>query len=179
MMPIRFTSKRPSVVLADKTCVITGATSGIGLSATMQLATMGARLVLIGHDRRRGDATFTLLRSRWPALKIDLYYADLSRLAEVRRLGKAISALPRVDVLINNAGAIFGRREETEDGLERTFALNHMAYFLLTELLRGQIKQSAPARIVNVASDVHRLAKLDWSDLQTKHLYFEIGRAHV
>jgi NAD(P)-dependent dehydrogenase (short-subunit alcohol dehydrogenase family) len=162
----------PLDVLAGKTCVITGATSGIGLSAAMQLAAMGARLVLVGHHRSRGEAAVTLLRSRWPAAKIEFYCADLSLLTEVRRLGNTLRSLPRIDVLINNAGAIFSRREETEDGLERTFALNHMAYFLLTELLRQQMIRSAPSRIVNVASAMHRLAKLDWSDLQTQRLYF-------
>jgi NAD(P)-dependent dehydrogenase (short-subunit alcohol dehydrogenase family) len=93
-------------------------------------------------------------------------------LTDIRRLADALSSLPRIDLLINNAGAIFSHREETAEGLERTFALNHMAYFLLTELLRQKIIRSAPARIVNVASDAHRYARLDWSDLQTMHGYF-------
>jgi NAD(P)-dependent dehydrogenase (short-subunit alcohol dehydrogenase family) len=171
-MRLSHTSSRPSYSLADKICVVTGATSGIGLSASMQLAAMGARLVLIGRDRSRGEAAVAHLRSRWPAVKLELYCADLSVLTEIRQLGEALSALPRIDVLINNAGAIFSGRKETADGLERTFALNHMAYFLLTEILRPKIIQSAPARIVNVASDAHRYAKLDWSDLQTRHGYF-------
>jgi len=157
--------------LTDKICVITGATSGIGLCTAMQLAAMGARLVLIGRDRGRGEVALALLKSRCPQLAVEIHYADLSRLDEIRRLGQALTTLPQIDVLINNAGAIFSRREVTEDGLERTFALNHMAYFLLTELLLDRIKQSAPARIVNVTSELHRLAKVDFSDLQSEHLY--------
>jgi NAD(P)-dependent dehydrogenase (short-subunit alcohol dehydrogenase family) len=105
-------------------------------------------------------------------VKAEIVYADLARLDELRRLGTDLNAaLPRIDVLVNNAGAIFWRRSVTADGLERTFALNHMAYFLLTELLQERLAASAPARIVNVASEAHRDSRLDFDDLQTARHY--------
>ena len=120
--------------MQGKVCVITGATSGIGLIAAERLAAQGARLVLIGRDRARGEAALARIRARVPGAQLAIRYADLSRLAEMDRLAAEIAAAePRIDVLINNAGAMFSRRSVTEDGLERTFALNHMAYFVLTE----------------------------------------------
>jgi NAD(P)-dependent dehydrogenase (short-subunit alcohol dehydrogenase family) len=155
-----------------KTCVITGATSGIGLMTAHALAARGVRLVLIGRDRARGEAALADLRSRTPRLQAEMRYADLSRLDEMRRLGAELgAALPRIDILINNAGALFQRRAVTADGLERTFALNHMGYFVLTEALRQRLIASAPARIVNVASEAHRGARLDFDDLQLERNY--------
>lgn len=159
--------------LAGKTVVITGGTGGIGLQAALALAAMDARLVLIGRDRVRGEAAREWLARIRPGLAVDVHYADLSRFDEVRRVAAALDAsLDRIDVLVNNAGAIFNRRETTVDGLERTFALNHMSYFLLTELLRDKLTRSAPARIVSVASEAHRGARLDFGDLQSSTGYF-------
>ena len=124
--------------------------------------------MLVGRDpgEGRGGAR-ALSRRSSPAAQVTLLYADLARLASVRRSPRSIlAAAPRIDVLINNAGAIFRRRSETADGLERTFALNHMAYFTLTCLLATRLIASAPARIVNVASAAHRGARLDFDDLQ-------------
>jgi len=158
--------------IEGKTCVITGATSGIGLTAAHALAALGARLALVGRDRTRGDAALSELRSRAPRLQAKIRYADLSRLDEIRRLGAELTAaLPRIDILINNAGALFQRRSLTADGMERSFALNHMAYFVLTEALRQRLVASAPARIVNVASEAHRGAALDFDDLQLEQNY--------
>jgi NAD(P)-dependent dehydrogenase (short-subunit alcohol dehydrogenase family) len=158
--------------LAGKTFVITGATSGIGLETALRLAERGARLALVGRDRRRGEAALAAVRQRASGCDIQIHYADLMRLGEVRRLAfDLLSALPRIDVLLNNAGAIFRERQETADGLERTFALNHMAYFLLTDLLRDRLVESAPARVVNVASEAHRGARLDFADLQNARNY--------
>lgn len=158
--------------MRDKTVVMTGATSGIGRLAAVRLAAMGARLVLVARDRRRAEETLALLRAQGENRAHAVHYADLSRLAEVRRVGAEIAgAEPRIDVLINNAGSIFGRRRETEEGLERTFATNHMAYFLLTQLLLDRLKAAAPARIVNTASDAHRGHRLDFADLQMRHGY--------
>jgi NAD(P)-dependent dehydrogenase (short-subunit alcohol dehydrogenase family) len=154
------------MALDGKLCVITGATSGIGLATAEKLAAAGARLVLVGRDRARGEAAKARLKALRPDGEVRLLYADLSRLAGVRRLAAELVALPRIDVLINNAGGIFKRRFETEDGLELTFALNHMAYNLLTRLVIGRLAASAPARIVNVASRAHVGARLDFDDLQ-------------
>ncbi len=158
--------------MQGKVCIITGATSGIGLVAAQRLAAQGARLVLVGRDRARGDAALKRLRELAPRAEARIVYADLSRLAEMKRLGAEIAASePRIDVLINNAGAVFTTRRVTEDGLELTFALNHMAYFVVTNLLLPNLRAGAPARIVSTASIAHRHAVLDFADLQTARGY--------
>jgi len=149
--------------------VITGATSGIGQVAAEALAAQGARIVLVARDRRRAERTLARLRSVGPTMAHKAHIADLSRLAETRQVGERIAAEePHIDVLINNAGNIFIERGVTADGLERTFALNHMAYFVLTHALRERLIASAPARIVNTASNAHRGNVLDFDDLQFK-----------
>jgi NAD(P)-dependent dehydrogenase (short-subunit alcohol dehydrogenase family) len=158
--------------LAGKTVVITGGTGGIGLETALAIAPLEPRLVLIGRDRARAAEAVERIRRRSPRASVDIVHADLSRRTEVRRLAAALDkAHERIDVLVNNAGAMFDRREVTEDGLERTFALNHMGYFLLTTALWDKLVKSAPARIVNVASEAHRSAQLDLADLQTKKGY--------
>jgi NAD(P)-dependent dehydrogenase (short-subunit alcohol dehydrogenase family) len=158
--------------MQGKVCVITGATSGIGLIAAERLAQQGARLVLIGRDPARGEAALARIRARAPGAQLAIRYADLSRLAEMERVAAEIAAAePRIDVLINNAGAMFSRRSVTEDGLERTFALNHMAYFVLSNRLRERLQAAAPARIVSVASAAHRGNTLDFADLQNARDY--------
>jgi NAD(P)-dependent dehydrogenase (short-subunit alcohol dehydrogenase family) len=158
--------------LDGKTVVVTGATGGIGLETATVLAGRGARLVLIGRDRARGEAALARIRQTAPDVAAEMHCADLSRLDEVRSLAETLNAsLPRIDVLLNNAGGMFARREVTPDGLERTFALNHMAYVVLTLLLRGTLLRSAPSRVVNVASEAHRGATLDLDDLQSTRGY--------
>jgi retinol dehydrogenase 12 len=158
--------------MRGKVVVITGATSGIGQVAAEGLAAMGARLVVVARDEARGDAMLARLAERAPGMAHSMHYADLSRLAETTRVAAEITAAePRIDVLINNAGALFGSRRLTEDALERTFALNHMVYFTLTDGLRQRLIDSAPARVINVASEAHRRATLDFRDLQTKASY--------
>jgi NAD(P)-dependent dehydrogenase (short-subunit alcohol dehydrogenase family) len=165
----RFTRE---ATIHGKTIVITGATSGIGRIAAERLAAMGARLVLVARDRARGERTLARLRARGPGAAHSVHYADLSCLAEVKRVGAEIAAAePRIDVLINNAGSLFATRRVTEEGLERTFATNHMAYFVLTHCLRERLIASAPARIVNTASGAHQDAKLDFADLQMAGKY--------
>src|SRR5689334_14159586 len=123
--------------MEGKICVVTGATAGIGLAASLQIGALRpARMILVGRNRQRGEAAVARLRREAPGVDVEIRYADLSSMAEIRRLASDIAAATdRIDVLVNNAGAIFDRRETTPDGLERTFALNHMSYFLLTHLL--------------------------------------------
>jgi NAD(P)-dependent dehydrogenase (short-subunit alcohol dehydrogenase family) len=158
--------------MRGKTVVLTGATSGIGQVAAEELAAKGARMVLVARDKTRGEAKLTRLREIAPGVNHTIHYADLSRLSEMKRVAAEIAAAePRVDVLINNAGALFGARQVTSDGLELTFATNHLAYFVLTHGLRERLLASAPARVVNVASDAHKGKRLDFSDLQSEKNY--------
>jgi retinol dehydrogenase 12 len=158
--------------LEGKVCVITGATSGIGQVAAEELARMGARLVLVARDERRGEATMARLRACAPAAAHAIHYADLSRLSEMKRVAAEIAAAePRIDILVNNAGALFSSRQVTEDGLEKHFAVNHMAYFVLTEGLSERLFAAAPARVVSTASGAHYGARLDLADLQTEKGY--------
>jgi NAD(P)-dependent dehydrogenase (short-subunit alcohol dehydrogenase family) len=151
--------------MQGKVVVISGATSGIGEVAAQRLAAMGARMVLIARDKARGQATLSRLPGNGAAHSI--YYGDLSRISETKRIAAQIAAAePLVDVLINNAGALFGAREVTEDNLEKTFATNHMAYFVLTLGLRKSLAAASPARVVSTASDAHKGYTLDFDDLQ-------------
>jgi NAD(P)-dependent dehydrogenase (short-subunit alcohol dehydrogenase family) len=158
--------------MRGKVVVITGGTSGIGSVAAEALAEMGARIVLIARDRARSEAELARLREKGPGMAHRAYYADLSRIAEMKRVaGEIASAEPRIDVLINNAGALFSQRTLTADGLEFTFATNHMSYFVVTEGLRERLLASAPARVINTSSDAHKGAKLDFGDLQSSNNY--------
>lgn len=153
--------------LQGKVVVITGATSGIGAIAAERLARLGARIVMVARDEGRAEMTMAWLRNASPNINHSVHYADLSRLAEMRRVGAAIAASePRIDVLVNNAGAVFSRRRITEDGLEQTFALNHMSYFVLTGILHDRLAAAPQARIINTASNAHRRGHLDFDDLQ-------------
>jgi len=155
--------------MRGKTVVITGATSGIGEVAAVRLAEQGARIVFTARDKDRAQATLEKLRRVNPASGHVVHLSDLSLLAEMRRTAEEIKEEPTIDVLINNAGALFNSRGETSDGLEKTFALNHMSYFVVTNLLLPRLK--AGARIINTASDAHYRAKLDFDDLQSKKSY--------
>ena len=156
--------------MPGKTIVITGGTSGIGEVAAIELARKGARVVLVARDPERAKATLTKLHAANPGAEHTSHVADLSRIAEMKRVAGVIAASePTIDVLINNAGALFNTRQVTEDGLEKTFATNHMAYFVVTNLLLPNLKPGA--RIVSTASDAHRGAKLDFGDLQSEKRY--------
>ncbi len=163
---------RKGRAMHGKTVVITGGTSGIGLAGALDLARRGARIVLIARDPRRAEHTLGRLRGISPEVDHTAHIADLSRLAEMRRVGATVArAEPRIDVLVNNAGAIFGDRIETEDGFEKTFALDHLSYFVVTDALLPSLVAASPARIVSTASEGHRLASLDLDDLQNRHRY--------
>jgi NAD(P)-dependent dehydrogenase (short-subunit alcohol dehydrogenase family) len=157
--------------------VLTGGTSGIGEAAALKSAKLGARLVFVARDPSRAEATLKRLRKVSPATTTHtVHLADLSLIDETRRVAREIAAVePRIDVLINNAGLICARRQVTTEGHELTFATNHLAYFVLTQGLVGCMLHSAPARIVNTASEVHRGVKLDFSDLQSEHGYSGFG----
>src|SRR5271163_2095612 len=158
--------------MQGKTIVATGATSGIGEVAVLALAGLGARIVFIARDEARAQATMRKLEAKAPKLGHRMHLADLSSMADTRKVGAAIAASePRIDVLINNAGALFSNRQVTPEGLELTFALNHMAYFVLTEALRDKLVASAPARIVSTSSTAHQGASLDFDDLQSAKGY--------
>ena len=151
--------------MKGKTVVITGGTSGIGEVAAEALAQIGARVILVARSKSRAEATLARLRK---SDAHSVYFADLTRLAEMKRVAAEIANRePPIDVLINNAGALFGTRRLTEDGLEHTFALNHMSYFVVTEGLRERLLASGAARIVNTASAAHQDATLDFDDLQS------------
>ena len=159
------------IEMQGKVVVITGATSGIGEVAAQRLAGMGARLVLIARDPKRGQAALSRLPAA-PGVAHTIHYGDLSRISEMKRVASQVAAAePRIDVLINNAGALFNSRKVTEDNLESTFATNHMAYFVLTMLLRAPLLAGTPSRVVSTASDAHRGNTLDFDDLQAAKGY--------
>src|ERR1700760_3608860 len=136
--------------MQGKTVIITGATSGIGEVAAVRLAEQGARIVFTARDKARAEATMAQLRKANGAADHAFHMADLSTLAEMKRIGAELAREPQIDVVINNAGALFNKRRETADGLEMTFAVNHMAYFVITSMLLPQLKPGA--RIVTTAS---------------------------
>ena len=166
--------KTPLPNLSGRTFMITGASSGIGRAAAMGLAGLGASLVLVCRDRGRGEAALTEIRERTGNADLTLMLADLSSQAQIRRLAREFLATKRpLHVLLNNAGVMMLRREETSDGIETTFAVNHLAYFLLTTLLLDRLTASAPARVVSVASDAHHWAGggMDFDDLGSMKCY--------
>ena len=163
--------------MAGKTCLVTGATSGIGKETALGLARLGADVVLVGRDRARGAEALAAVRGVSPTGRGEFLPADLSSLAEVHRLAAEILARSRrLDVLVNNAGASYGTRRTTQDGLEATFAGNHLGPFLLTHLLLPRLAEADGARVVNVASDTHRwVRRIPWDDLQSERRYRAMG----
>src|SRR5215210_2893675 len=158
--------------MGEKICLITGATSGIGKATAMGLASMGASIVMVGRDRGRGEAAMADIKEKSANASVDLMLADVSSQEQIRRLADEFKeAYPRLDVLINNAGVFRSKRITTADGIEMTFAVNHLAYFLLTNLLLDVLKASAPSRFVIVASGDHSNGTIDFDDLQGEKEY--------
>ncbi len=152
-----------------KTCVITGGTSGIGEATAIALAGQGADIALLCRSQSRAELTKRKIEDKTQRECVRLFFADMERLADMRRVAAEINeALPHIDVLLNNAGVTMLRRSETHDGYETTFAVNHLAPFLLTHELLPKILETPGARIVNVASGAHRFARFDLDDLQSK-----------
>jgi NAD(P)-dependent dehydrogenase (short-subunit alcohol dehydrogenase family) len=158
--------------MQDRTCLITGATSGIGRVTARELARRGARVLMVGRERTRGEALLDELKSINGGGQAELLIADLASQAAVRELARTIrQRTDRLHVLLNNAGVISLNRRLTVDGLESTFAINHLAPFLLTNLLADLLIASAPARVVAVASEAHRIGRIDFDDLQGERRY--------
>jgi retinol dehydrogenase-12 len=159
--------------LRGKVCVVTGATSGIGRATAEALSAMGAELGIVCRDLERGEALRAELVSKPGASPVRLFEADLAVQSEVRRAAAEIrAAYPRIHVLLNNAGVVQLQYSETADGIETVFAVNHLAYFLLTMLLLDRLRESAPARIVNVASHAHKFVKgISFDDLGHRATY--------
>ncbi len=158
--------------MRGRTCMITGASSGIGRATAMALARQGATLVLVCRDRGRGEATVQAIQQETGNRDVTLLLADLSTQAAIRQAAHDFLATDRpLHVLVNNAGIVNLQHQLTTDGIEEVFAVNHLAYFLLTLLLLDRLKASAPARVVNVASTAHRFSGIDFDNLQGERSY--------
>ncbi|MCU1571985.1 MAG: short-chain dehydrogenase [Micrococcaceae bacterium] len=154
-----------------RTVLITGATGGIGKATALGLAAMGAHLAITGRDRDRAESAAREIRAAGGG-QVNVFVADLSSQLDVRRLaGEVLGTLSHIDVLVNNVGGYWNTRHTTTDGLEHTFALNHLAPFLLTGLLLDRLQASAPARVVTVSSNAHTLGRIDFDDLQGETSY--------
>jgi retinol dehydrogenase 14 len=157
--------------MAGRTVLVTGATGGIGRATALGLAALGAHLAITGRDRGSTQGAAGEVRAAGGG-QVEVFVADLSAQSQVRRLAEeALQRLSRIDVLVNNVGGHWNTRHVTADGLERTFALNHLAPFLLTNLLLDRLQQSAPARVVTVSSNAHAQGRIDFDDLQGERSY--------
>jgi retinol dehydrogenase 14 len=163
--------------MTGRTVLVTGATSGIGRATALGVARLGAHVAITGRDRGRAQEAAREITAAGGQI-VEVFVADLSSQAQVRRLAsEVLEALPRIDVLVNNVGGYWSTRHVTADGLERTFALNHLAPFLLTSLLLARLERSAPARVVTVASNAHTAGRIDFDNLQGARSYSG-GRAY-
>ena len=164
-------------LMAGRTVLVTGASSGIGRATALGLAMPGAHVAITGRDRLRTEDAAREIGAAG-GMKVEVFVADLSSQAQVRQLAREVLAgLPQIHVLVNNAGGSWDTRHVTVDGLERTFAVNHLAPFLLTNLLLDRLERSAPARVVTVSSKAHATGRIDFDDLQGE-LSYSGGRAY-
>jgi NAD(P)-dependent dehydrogenase (short-subunit alcohol dehydrogenase family) len=158
--------------MAGKSVLVTGGTGGIGKATAIGLAALGARVGITGRDPARTEAAAASIRAAPGSPSVDAFAADMSVQAGVRRLAaQVLDTYPRLDVLVNNVGGFWAHRHVTADGLEHTFALNHLAPFLLTNLLLDRLTASAPARIVTVSSGAHTSGRIDFDDLHGERNY--------
>ncbi len=161
-----------ATTMQGKTILISGATNGIGKQSALELAKMGAQVVIIGRNNAKVDETLREIQTVSGNKDVHALIVDLSSMADVRRVADDFKKqFTRLDVLLNNAGGVFSPRQETVDGYEMTMALNHLSFFLLTHLLLDKLKASAPSRIVNVSSAAHYPVSLNFDDLQNKQAY--------
>jgi len=158
--------------MSGKVCLVTGATSGIGRVTARELARMDATVVAVGRNRQKGEETVAEIKRRSANDKVEFLQADLSSQESIRDLARTFTdKYDQLQVLVSNAGGVFSKRETTVDGLEMTFALDHLAYFLLATLLLPVLERSAPARIINVSSGAQGTGKIDFDDLQGAKRY--------
>ncbi|KQX23586.1 MULTISPECIES: SDR family oxidoreductase [unclassified Sphingomonas] len=162
--------------LRGKTALVTGATKGIGFAVAGQLADKGARVLVHARNRKSGEEALRKLRKKRPGALFDLVVADVASMAGTRALAEAVLAqAPRLDILVNNVGAMYSDLSYSPDGIETTFAVNHLSIFLLTGLLLDRLRASAPARIITIASEVHRKALFDFDDPNLARNYTVTG----
>jgi len=158
-------------VMAGKTVLVTGGSGGIGRATALGLAAMGAHLAITGRDRGRAEDAAGEIRTAGGG-QVDVFVADLSCQSEVRRLAQEVlQTLARIDVLVNNVGGYWNTRHVTADGVERTFAVNHLAPFLLTNLLLDRLTASVHARVITVSSHAHTMGRIEFDDLQGARSY--------
>ena len=163
-----------------KTALVTGASSGLGFEASAKLASLGAELVLVARDRRRGEEAVATIKKRSGSNAVSLMLCDFASLTQIRRLaGDVVASRSKLHILVNNAGSVNAKREVTEDGIERTFAVNHLGPFLLTNLLLELLKRSAPARVVTLASIAQARGDMPFDDLQFERGGYAIMRAYA
>jgi retinol dehydrogenase 14 len=162
----------PNGGMGGKTVLITGGTSGIGKATAVAMAAMGANVVITGRNAERGEAAVEEIKGQSTDAAVELILADLSLQSEVRRLaGTFLARHDRLDVLANNAGVVQSKRTETPEGIETTLAINHLAPFLLTNLLLDRLKESAPGRVITTSSEAQRWGSMDFGDLQSRRKY--------
>lgn len=162
--------------MQDKIVLVTGATDGIGKVAARELARQGATVIVAGRNAHKTEAAAAEIRQATGNARVTAMVADLSAQQGVRELARQVlDQNPRLDVLLNNAGAIFSSRQLSADGIEMTWALNHLNYFLLTHLLLDALKAAPAARVVNVSSDAHQMARMNFDDLQAAKRYTAFG----
>jgi NAD(P)-dependent dehydrogenase (short-subunit alcohol dehydrogenase family) len=163
-----------------KSCLITGASSGIGKEAAKQLAQSGHHVIMVCRDQRRGQAALEEIKMQAPSSTVDLLIADLSSQSAIRSLADTVcERYSRLDVLINNAGVVLTHRETSVDGFEKTLATNHLGPFLLTNLLLDLMKSSSPSRIVNVSSAIHKWGSIDFNDLEFKTRKYQFMKVYA